>query len=97
MAMMKMPQFVRQHPSICAGLSCLIKVSKNTMRLARPKPVKYALPKRAIAATATKPESAVHNTVADTPRRARTTITALPMMNQRKPPRSSIASCGGNG
>ena len=37
------------------------------------------------------------NTVAETPRRSSTTITALPMMNQRKPPRSGIISCGGNG
>src|SRR3989344_5084707 len=53
--------------------------------------------KNATAATATNPDSAVQNTVADTPRRSSTKISALPMISQRKPPRSGINSCGGKG
>ncbi|MNE53548.1 hypothetical protein D3C76_1539330 [compost metagenome] len=53
--------------------------------------------KNATAATATKPDKAVHSTVAETPRRSRTKISALPMISQRRPPRSGISSSGGNG
>lgn len=53
--------------------------------------------KKATAATATKPEIAVHNTVADTPRRSSTMISAPPMMNQRMPPRTGSSNSGGSG
>ncbi|MOA15551.1 hypothetical protein D3C78_1357130 [compost metagenome] len=53
--------------------------------------------KNATAATATKPDSAVHSTVAETPRRSSTTSTALPMINQRSTPRRIMTSWGGNG
>ncbi|MNC03355.1 hypothetical protein D3C75_507570 [compost metagenome] len=53
--------------------------------------------KNATAATATKPDNAVQSTVADTPSRSSTKISALPMISQRKPPRSGIINCGGNG
>ncbi|MOA43011.1 hypothetical protein D3C78_1651200 [compost metagenome] len=53
--------------------------------------------KNATAATATNPDSAVHSTVAETPRRSRTKISALPMISQRNTPRSGISNCGGNG
>ncbi|MNG40405.1 hypothetical protein D3C84_1289760 [compost metagenome] len=53
--------------------------------------------KKATAATATKPDKAVHSTVADTPRRSSTNTKALPMISQRRPPRTGIISSGGNG
>ncbi|MNN02519.1 hypothetical protein D3C81_1151810 [compost metagenome] len=53
--------------------------------------------KNATAATATKPDNAVHSTVAETPRRSNTNSSALPMINQRKPPRTGTSSSGGNG
>jgi len=40
---------------------------------------------------------AVHSTVAETPKRSSTMISAPPMMNQRMPPRTGISSSGGNG
>ena len=52
--------------------------------------------KKAIAATATKPVRAVHKTCAETPRRSSTNISALPMINQRRTPRSGNNNCAGN-
>ena len=53
--------------------------------------------KKATAATAAKPVSAVHSTSADTPRRSSTMISALTMISQRRPPRSGRSSSGGTG
>ncbi|MNR53323.1 hypothetical protein D3C85_1733220 [compost metagenome] len=53
--------------------------------------------KKATAATATKPDKAVHSTVAETPRRSSTNTRALPMISQRRPPRTGIISSGGSG
>ncbi|MOA66801.1 hypothetical protein D3C78_1936870 [compost metagenome] len=53
--------------------------------------------KKATAATATKPDSAVHSTVAETPMRSSTNSSALPMISQRRLPRTGTSNSGGNG
>ena len=45
MLQLEVAEFVRQHGfDLVRGRAASSSVSKNTMRLARPKPVKYALP-----------------------------------------------------
>lgn len=52
--------------------------------------------KNATAATAVKPVSAVHSTVAETPRRSSTMSSALPMISQRTRTRSGCNTSGGS-
>ncbi|MNN74305.1 hypothetical protein D3C81_1904920 [compost metagenome] len=52
--------------------------------------------KKATAATATKPENAAHSTPADTPRCSSASSSALPMISQRRAPRSGSSSSPGS-